>query len=111
MGTPALSENKNPLPTTFSDLSMLLDRFLLSDSVHVSLSWALPQAFAFWTILFLVALVGTYLYNESVTYSSDKSKSGVPPFRAIVWRCFRLVLYAELLSCENESAIRNCSPV
>ena len=60
--------NKNPLLTTFSDLSMLLDRFLLSDSVHVSLSWALPQAFASWTILSLVALVGTDSYNSSVTY-------------------------------------------
>jgi hypothetical protein len=27
----------------------------------------------------------------------------VIPFRVFVWRCFRLVLYAELLSSEDES--------
>jgi hypothetical protein len=89
--------NKNSLLTTFSDLSQLLYQFPLSDSVHVSLSWALPQAFAFWTILFLVALGGTYSYNRSVTFPSYESKPGVPPFRVIVCRCFRLALYAGLL--------------
>ncbi len=42
-----MPENKDLLLTTFSDLSKLLDQFPLADSVHVSLSWALPQAFAF----------------------------------------------------------------
>ena len=44
---------------TFSALHPGLLHFLLADSAHVSLSWALPRAFAFWAILFLVALVGT----------------------------------------------------
>ncbi len=101
--TPALPENKNPLLTALSDFSTLLHPFLLSESAHVSLSWALPQAFASWAILTLVALVGAYLSNESVTCSSYKSKSGVPPFRVVVCRCFRLALYAGLLLCENGS--------
>src|SRR5579864_5233066 len=95
--------NKSFLLMTFSDLGNLLTPFLLFDSAHVSLSWALPQAFASWAILFLVALVGTDSDNRSATYPIHESTPGVPPFRAIVLRYFRLVLYAGLLSCENES--------
>ncbi len=103
--TPAMPENKNPLLTALSDFSTLLNPFLLSDSAHVSLSWALPQAFASWAILTLVALVGTNLSNESVTYSFCKSKPGVPPFRVVVCRCFRLALYAGLLVCDLQGEV------
>jgi hypothetical protein len=75
----------------------LLDRVLLADSADVCLSWALPQAFAFSAILFLVALVGADSYTRSFTSLSYESTPGVPTFRTIVCRCFRLVLYAGLL--------------
>jgi len=63
-----MPENKAVLLMVPSDLNYYFAVFLLTDSVHVCLSWALPQAFAFWTILFLIAFVGAYSYNKSVTY-------------------------------------------
>jgi hypothetical protein len=44
--SPVVPENKNSLLMMLSDLSKLLALFLLADSAYVSLSWALPQAFA-----------------------------------------------------------------
>ena len=75
----------------------LLDRFLLANSADVCLSWALPQAFAFSAILFLVELVGTDSSKRSATSFSSESQPGVPTFRTIVCRCLRLVLFAGLL--------------
>src|SRR5215472_8813235 len=65
--SPALPENKALLLVVPSDFSILLAVFPPADSAHVSLSWALPQAFAFWAIFFLVALVDTYSYTKRVT--------------------------------------------
>ena len=76
--SPARPANKALLLMAPSDFSIVLDPFLLSDSAHVSLSWALPQAFAFWAILTLVALVGTDSYNESVIYHYSRANQGFP---------------------------------
>ena len=44
--SPTMLRNTALLPMVLSDLSILLALFLLADSAYVSLSWALPQAFA-----------------------------------------------------------------
>jgi len=73
-----MPENKALLLMALSDFSTVLNASLLSESAHVSLSCALPQAFASWAILFLVALVGTYLYNESVTFHFPRAIQEFP---------------------------------
>jgi hypothetical protein len=98
-------ENTNSFLTMLSDLSKLLDRFLLSDSIHVCLSWALPQAFAFWTILILVALVGTYSYHPCTRANQEFPRSE-PSFVAELGWYFTPGYF----SCECESHRREGSP-
>ena len=71
-------------------LSRLLVLFPLTDSAYVSLSIGFPDGLRFLGNP-LPGCIGWHLLVSS------ESNSGVPPFRVIVCRCFRLVLYAGLL--------------
>jgi hypothetical protein len=76
--SPARPANKALLLMAPSDFSIVLDPFLLSDSAHVSLSWALPQAFAFSAILLPSRLRSGHLLSGSTTNESDDESYPVP---------------------------------